>query len=65
MVLDTSNAEIDAVVESVICLFRTEILDLLVRRDEVLFGFKGVNTLSNESLEVRPELAINVDSKII
>jgi hypothetical protein len=65
MVLDTGNADIDAVIESVVCLFKTEILNLLARRDEALFGFKGNNVLSSESLEVLSGLAINVDSKII
>lgn len=64
MVLDTGNADVDAVIESVTRLFRTEIRDLLVRRDEVLFGFKGDSVLSNESLEVLSELAIDVDSKL-
>lgn len=65
MVLDTGNAHIDAVIESVVCLFKAEIMDLLIRRDEALFGFKGDYVLSNEALEVLSGLAINVDSKIV
>jgi len=64
MVLDTGNEAVDAVIESVVCLFRTEILDLLVRRDAVLFGFQGGNVLSDASLEVLSELAIDIDSKL-
>ncbi len=64
MVLYTGNAEVDAVIESVVRLFRTEIRGLLVRRDEALFGFEGGHVLSNESLEVLSELAISVDAKL-
>lgn len=64
MFLDTGNVGVDAVIESVVRLFRLEIQDLLVRRDEVLFGFEGSNVLSNESLEVLSAHAINVDAKL-
>jgi hypothetical protein len=62
--LDTGYADIDAVIESVVRLFKAEILGLLIRRDAVLFGFKGGNVLCNESLEMLSELVIDVDSKL-
>lgn len=64
MSLDTGNTDVDAVIVSLVRLFRTEILDLLTRRDEALFGFKGADVLSDESLEVLSERSIDVDSKL-
>jgi len=64
MVLNTGNADVDAVIVSVVRLFRTEIRDLLVRRDEALSGFKGDNVLSDESLEVLSELPIDIDHAV-
>lgn len=65
MSLDTGNADVDPVIVSLVRLFRTEILDLLTRRDEALFGFKGADVLSDESLEVLSERSIDVDSKLV
>ncbi|CAN0624456.1 conserved protein of unknown function [Burkholderia multivorans] len=64
MTLDTGNADVDTVIESVMQLFKVEIWDLLVRRDDVIFRFTGSNVLFSESLEVLSELAIDVDSKL-
>lgn len=65
MVLDTGNANVDAVVKSLVCLFRAEIWDLLIRRDTTLFGFKCADVLSNRSLEVLSMFPIDVDSKLV
>ncbi|WP_296658497.1 hypothetical protein [Paraburkholderia sp.] len=65
MVLETGNADIDAVIVSLVRLFRTEIRDLLVRRDMTLFGFEGDDVLSDESLEILSELPVDVDSKLV
>lgn len=65
MALDTGNADVDGVILSLVRLFKTEILDLLARRDEALFGFKGSDVLSDESLEVLSERSIDIDSKLV
>jgi hypothetical protein len=64
MALDTGNADVDGIILALVRLFRIEILDLLARRDEKLFGFKRRDVLSDESLEVLSELSIDVDSKL-
>lgn len=62
--LDTGNPDVDAVLESLVCLYREEIGDLLAVRDASLFGFKGGNVLAHESLELLSGLAIDVDAKL-
>lgn len=64
LILDTGNPDVDAVIESVVRLCKTEINELLVQRDEVLFGFRGQSVLSDESLEVLSETAIDLDVKL-
>lgn len=64
MTLDTGHRNVDAVIESVVLLFRTEIQNLLLQRDFVLKEFDGDRVLVNESLEVLSECAIDVDTKL-
>jgi len=62
--LDTGNRAVDTVIESLVRLYQDEIGDLLARRDEILFGWSGVNVLSDEKLELLSEVDINVDAKL-
>jgi hypothetical protein len=64
MALDTGHRDVDAVIESVVRLYRTEIRDLLWRRDRALQGFDGEDVLANPSLEVLSECAVDVDAKL-
>ncbi len=64
MTLDTSNEDVDAVIECVVRLYKDEIRDLLVRRDALLYQKRSPGLLSDERVEVLSELAINVDRKI-
>lgn len=64
MALDTGYGEVDAVIEAVVRLYRAEIRDLLERRDRTLWDFAGTDVLSNESIEVLSELAIDVDARL-
>ncbi len=64
LTLDTGNDDVDAVIEYVVRLYQNEIRDLLVRRDALLYQKRSPGLLSDESVEVLSELAINVDRKI-
>ena len=64
MRLDTGHSKLDAVIESVVCLFRMEVQDLLLQRDLALKAFDGESVLANESLEILSEWAIDVDTKL-
>lgn len=64
MVLETGYSDLDAVVESVVKLYRSEIRQLLAQRDRVLKDFKGKNVLADESLELLSACAIDVDAKL-
>jgi hypothetical protein len=64
LMLDTGNPDVDAVIESVLHLCKTEINELLVQRDEMLFGFRGQSVLSDESLELLSETTIDLDAKL-
>lgn len=64
MRLDTGNEAVDAVIESLACLYRDEIRQQLIQRDEALFAWRGHNVLSDEKLELLSELKINVDAKL-
>lgn len=64
MVLATGHNVVDAVVESVVQLFRQEIQQLLEQRDQTLFDFAGKNVLADESLELLSVCAIDVDAKL-
>ena len=62
--LATVFSEVDAVIQSVLRLCRTEIQDLLWRRDVALWNFEGAKVLANKSLEVLSECAIDLDIKL-
>ncbi len=64
MTLDTGNDDVDAVIECVVRLYKDEILDLLGRRDAILYQKRAPGILRNESLEVLSEMALNVDQKL-
>lgn len=64
MVLETSHSDVDAVVESVVRLYRQEIRELLEQRDQVLRDFDGKGVLADESLGLLSECAIEVDAKL-
>jgi len=64
MKLDTGNGAVDAVIESLVRLYRDEIGDLLARRDKALLGWQAENVLSDQRLELLSEIAINVDEKL-
>lgn len=64
MVLATGYNNVDAVVESVVRLYRQEIRALLGQRDQTLRGFEGKDVLADESLELLSECAIDVDAKL-
>lgn len=65
MALDTGNADVDGVILSLVRLFKTEIVDLLAKRNETLFRCKGSDVLFDESLEVLSERSIDIDSKLV
>lgn len=62
--LKTGHPNVDAVVQSVIRLYASEIRGLLEERDRVLFSFSGSEVLANESLEILSELPLNLDWKL-
>lgn len=62
--LDTGNEPIDAVIESLVRLYRDEIRELLNQRDKVLFAWQGDCVLSDEKLELLSEIPISVDAKL-
>lgn len=64
MTLETGMADVDAVLASVVLLYREEIRALLEVRDKTLFGFKEKGVLANESLEVLSELAVDPDTRL-
>jgi len=64
MTLDTGNDDVDAVIECVVRLYKDEILDLLLRRDSLLYQKRVPGILGDERLEVLAETAINVDRKL-
>lgn len=64
MVLDTGYPDIDAVLESVVSLYKTEIGKLLAERDAVMFGARRPGVLADERLEVLSELGVSVDEKL-
>ncbi len=64
MVLRTDYPAIDAVIESVVALYLTEIRELLHRRDQVLFGHTGADVLADEALEVLSKMTIDIDAKL-
>lgn len=64
MNLDTGNDDVDAVIECVVKLYRDEILELMSRRDALLYQKRAPGILCDESLEVLSEIAINVDEKL-
>lgn len=64
MVLETGHSDVDAVIESVIRLYRIDIRKLLLRRDLALNEFDGERVLANESLELLSECTIDVDATI-
>ena len=64
LTLSTGNTDVDAVVESLIRLYRKEIRALLDARDTCLFSSHCGKVLADESLEVLSELEINVDEKL-
>jgi len=64
MVLETGHSDVDAVIESVIRLYRIDIRKLLLRRDLALNEFYGERVLANESLELLSECTIDVDATI-
>jgi len=51
MTLATGNEDVDAVIECVVRLYQNEILDLLVRRDALLFQRRAPGLLTDERLE--------------
>lgn len=63
-VLKTGYSDVDAVVESLVKFYRSEIRQLLAQRDQVLKGFEGKDVLADESLELLSECAIDVDAKL-
>jgi hypothetical protein len=64
MTLDTGNQEVDTVIECIVKLYKTEILDLLLRRDSLLYQQRVLGILGDERLEVLSEIDINVDQKL-
>jgi hypothetical protein len=62
--LNTGHPAIDAVIESLVQLYRDEIARLLVQRDKRLFNWKGEDVLNDQRLEVLSESAIDVDRKL-
>lgn len=64
MVLETGHGNVDVVVESVVKLYRSEIRQLLLQRDQVLWDFQGKDVLADESLELLSECAIDIDAKL-
>ena len=64
LTLSTGNADVDAVVTSVVGLYRKEIRVLLDARDKQLFDFQGKKVLADTSLEVLSALAIHIDEKL-
>lgn len=64
LALDTGNAAVDAVIETLTLLYRGEILELLDQRDKELLTWQSENVLSDEKLELLSEIAINVDATL-
>lgn len=64
MALDTGNESVDAVVQSLVRMYRDDIREMLVQRDKVLLSWQGNNVLSDENLELLSEVAISVDAKL-
>lgn len=64
MTLDTGYPEIDAVLESVSALCCDEIRQLLAARDAVLSSHPVRDVLSDQSLEILSEAAIDLDRKL-
>lgn len=62
--LSTGYPHVDAVLESLIALYRPEIRALLAQRDQRFSAWDGADVLSDESLEVVSELRIDVDAKL-
>ena len=64
MTLDTGNEAVDAVIGSLVRLYREEIDGLLCQRDQALFAWPGDQVLSDQRLELLSELRIDVDRKL-
>ena len=62
--LSTGYPHVDAVLESLIALYRPEIQALLAQRDQRFFAWDGADVLSDESLEVVSEIRVDVDAKL-
>ncbi|WP_194715282.1 DUF6969 family protein [Noviherbaspirillum soli] len=64
MKLDTGQAEIDTIIESVIQLFVPELKKLMQQRDDVLREHPGPNKLADQSLELLSIVEIDLDMKL-
>ena len=64
MKLDTGNAEIDAVIESVVQLCAPELKELMHRRDQALLAHPGPHKLDDQRLELLSEICIDLDAKL-
>jgi hypothetical protein len=64
MTLATGNDDVDALIECVVRIYKDEILDLLLRRDSLLYQKRVPGILGDERLEVLSEIVIDVDEKL-
>lgn len=62
--LDTGHKDVDAVIECVVRLCRTEIRTLLQARDALLLSQRRPGLLRDEGLEVLSEVTIDLDRKL-
>jgi len=64
MKLKTGHAAIDTMLECVIALCRDDIRELLLKRDNMLFGWKRRGVLTDKRLELLSATAIDLDDRI-
>ena len=62
--LCTGYRHVDAVLESLVALYRPEIRELLAQRDERLSAWDSADVLFDENLEIVSEIRIDVDAKL-
>lgn len=64
MKLNTGHPEADAVIATLLGIYRPEIRLLLAQRDEALWRWAGPNVLSDERLEVLSAQGISLDRRL-
>lgn len=62
--LDTGYPFVDAVIETLVALYESEIGELLTQRDIALSGCRSTNVLSDPSMEILSELRMHIDAKL-